>query len=183
MQFDELLAHPTFWEQIWFDEKIRDRDLPEPVKLHQPHLISGTVALADITEQTRVYHYTGAKMWQMFIYFLAMKKITNLKLFQCFLHLLQMFDLDPNFKIVSLSAMEKLEHLITTDFLWFFIPLKCLFRLRNFWELGLGDFLVVYKFQNELMKSSVLPNMNEKLSGFQEFWQFFVHVLEETMTS
>ena len=57
MQFDELLAHPTFWEQIWFDEKIRDRDLPEPVKLHQPHLISGTVALADITEQTRVYHY------------------------------------------------------------------------------------------------------------------------------
>ena len=59
MQFDELLAHPTFWEQIWFDEKIRDRDLPEPVKLHQPHLISGTVALADITEQTRVYHYTS----------------------------------------------------------------------------------------------------------------------------
>ena len=58
MQFDELLAYPTFWEQIWFDEKIRDRDLPEPVKQHQPHLISGTVALADITEQTRVYHYT-----------------------------------------------------------------------------------------------------------------------------
>ena len=57
LQFDELLAYPTFWEQIWFDEKIRDRDLPEPVKLHQPHLISGTVALADITEQTRVYHY------------------------------------------------------------------------------------------------------------------------------
>ena len=57
MQFDELLAHPTFWEQIWFDEKERDRDLPEPVKLHQSHLISGTVALADITEQTRVYHY------------------------------------------------------------------------------------------------------------------------------
>ena len=40
---------------VW---KEKDRDLPEPVKLHQPHLISGTVALADITEQTRVYHYT-----------------------------------------------------------------------------------------------------------------------------
>ena len=103
-------------------------------------------------------------MWQMFIYFLAMKKITNLKLFQCFLHLLQMFDLDPNFKIVSLSAMEKLEHLITTDFLWFFIPLKCLFRLRNFWELGLGDFLVVYKFQNELMKDVKTTTTEKKLT-------------------
>ena len=41
LQFDKLLAHPTFWEQIWFDEKERDGDLPEPVKLHQPHLISG----------------------------------------------------------------------------------------------------------------------------------------------
>ena len=50
--------YPAFWEQIWFNEKIKDRDLPEPVKLHQPHLISGTVALADITEQIRVYHYT-----------------------------------------------------------------------------------------------------------------------------
>ena len=37
----------------------KDRKLPEPVKLHQSHLISGTVALADITEQTRVYHYNG----------------------------------------------------------------------------------------------------------------------------
>ena len=35
----------------------KDRKLAEPVKLHQPHLISGTAALADITEQTRVYHY------------------------------------------------------------------------------------------------------------------------------
>ena len=61
MQFDELLAHPTFWEQIWFDEK--ERDLPEPVKLHQPHLISGTVTLADIIEQTRVYHYIGS-IWE-----------------------------------------------------------------------------------------------------------------------
>ena len=59
MQFDELFDYPAFWEQIWFNSKRKDRDLPEPVKLHQPHLIPGTVALADITEQTRVYHYTG----------------------------------------------------------------------------------------------------------------------------
>ena len=58
MQFDELFDYPAFWEQIWFNSKRKDRDLPEPVKLHQPHLIPGTVALADITEQTRVYHYT-----------------------------------------------------------------------------------------------------------------------------
>ena len=45
MQFDELLAYPTFWEQIWFVEKIRDRDLPEPVKLHQPHPIQFQVQL------------------------------------------------------------------------------------------------------------------------------------------
>ena len=70
MQFDELLAHPTFWEQIWFDEKERDRDLPEPVKLHQPHLISGTGALADITEQTRVYHYTSSLVRLNFDFFM-----------------------------------------------------------------------------------------------------------------
>ena len=57
MQFDELFDYPAFWEQIWFNSKRKDRDLPEPVKLHQPHLIPGKVALADITEQTRVYHY------------------------------------------------------------------------------------------------------------------------------
>ena len=59
LQFDELFDYPAFWEQIWFNSKRKDRDLPEPVKLHQPHLIPGTVALADITEQTRVYHYNG----------------------------------------------------------------------------------------------------------------------------
>ena len=59
LQFDELLAHPTFWEQISSTRNKRDRELAEPVKLHQSHLISGTVALADITEQTRVYHYNG----------------------------------------------------------------------------------------------------------------------------
>ena len=69
LQFDELLTYPAFWEQIWFNEKIKDRDLPEPVKLHQPHLIPGTVALADITEQTRVYHYTILKTY------LLMKRI------------------------------------------------------------------------------------------------------------
>ena len=62
MQFDELLTTRQFWEQIWFNSKRKDRDLPEPVKLHQPHLIPGTVALADITEQTRVYHYTGSSV-------------------------------------------------------------------------------------------------------------------------
>ena len=28
-------------------------------RIHQSHLISGTFALVDITEQTRVYHYTS----------------------------------------------------------------------------------------------------------------------------
>ena len=41
LQFDELLAHPTFWEQISSTKNKRDRKLSEPVKLHQPHLISG----------------------------------------------------------------------------------------------------------------------------------------------
>ena len=58
MQFDELLTTRHFWEQIWFDSKRKDRDLLEPVKLLQLRLIPGKIALADITKQTRVNHYT-----------------------------------------------------------------------------------------------------------------------------
>ena len=56
LQFDEIWQTRHFWEQIGPAKK-KGLKITRTCKLHQPPLISGTVALADITEQTRVYHY------------------------------------------------------------------------------------------------------------------------------
>ena len=62
MQFDELLTTRHFWEQIWFNSKRKGSRSTGACKLRQLRLIPGKVALADITEQTRVYHYNLNKL-------------------------------------------------------------------------------------------------------------------------
>ena len=64
-RFDEIWQTRHFWEQTG-STKEKDRQIITICRTHQLHLIPGTVALADITEQTRIYHYTNSD-WLFFL--------------------------------------------------------------------------------------------------------------------
>ena len=58
--FDEIWQTRHFWEQTGPAKK-KGSEIIRTCRLHQSPPIPGTVALADITEQTRVYHYCVPK--------------------------------------------------------------------------------------------------------------------------
>ena len=69
---------------------------------------------------------------------------------------------------------------------WFQKPVK----ITDYgWYLTSFMFLKVSKFQNKFLKSSFLPNYEQKSTDFcpvvwgQKSWQFLVHIFGETMTS
>ena len=50
------LANSDIWNKNRFDE-IKDRQIITICRIQRLHLITGTVALVEITKQTRIYHY------------------------------------------------------------------------------------------------------------------------------
>ena len=54
--FDEIWQTRHFWEQTGPANE-KGSEIIRTCRLHQSPPIPGTVALVDITEQTRVYHY------------------------------------------------------------------------------------------------------------------------------
>ena len=60
LRFDGIWQTRHFWERTGPAKK-KELANARTCRIHQSHLISGTVALGDITEQTRVYHYNILK--------------------------------------------------------------------------------------------------------------------------
>jgi hypothetical protein len=73
------LANSDIWKENRFDE-IKDRQIITICRIQRLHLITGTVALVNITKQTKIYHYINTGKYCIILQILILGLFTEVLL-------------------------------------------------------------------------------------------------------